>query len=169
MLVLFTLITTLIGAFIKKQQFIDKINIIDRYLQQLNQTIEDLNITAIIEPDKRDSYDEFCKKYIPIIKNLSVSPASFSPKEWKQIVYTITTYYPELIYGDGSIQERLWPWFHMNNTRDESNFGKIVIESYKYLQTNNTGYSIFKPTYLQTNSNEQTNKSNVIVTTSNKV
>ena len=169
LLVLFTLITTLIGAFIKKQQFIDKINIIDRYLQQLNQTIEDLNITAIIEPDKRDSYDEFCKKYIPIIKNLSVSPASFSPKEWKQIVYTITTYYPELIYGDGSMQERLWPWFHMNNSRDESNFGKIVIDSYNYLNTNKTGYSIFKPTYLQKNENGQTNKSQIIVTSSDKV
>jgi hypothetical protein len=165
LLVLFTLITTLIGAFIKKQQFIDKINIIDRYLQQLNQTIEDLNITAIIEPDKRDSYDEFCKKYIPIIKNLSVSPASFSPKEWKQIVYTITTYYPELIYGDGSAQERLWPWFHMNDKREESNFGKIVIDSYNYLQTNKTGYSVFKPTYLnKTSVNDVVKNQNIQLT-----
>ncbi len=143
-LVLFTLLTTLIGSFIKKQQFIDKINIIDRYLLQLNQTIEDLNITAIIEPDKRDSYDDFCKKYIPILKSLSVSPASFSPKEWKSIVYRITKYYPELTYVDGSEQERLWPWYYMNSSRKDSGFGKMVIESYKYLNKN----TLFSPDYI---------------------
>lgn len=142
-LVLFTLLTTLIGSFIKKQQFIDKINIIDRYLSQLNQTIEDLNITSIIEPDKRDSYDDFCKKYIPIIKNVSVSPASFSPKEWKSIVYRITKYYPELTYVDGSEQERLWPWYFMHSPRKESGFGKMVIDSYKYLNKN----TLFSPDY----------------------
>jgi hypothetical protein len=114
-LVLITVIITLIGSYIKKQQFIDRINNIDRYLQQLNQTVEELNITFILEPDKREHYDEFCKKYITIIKNLSISPASFSPTEWKRTVYTITKYYPELIRGDGSDDELLWPWFYMDN------------------------------------------------------
>ena len=91
-LVLLTLITTLISAYIKKQQYIEKINNIDRYLQQLNQIVEELNITFILEPIKRENYDEFCKKYIPIIKNLSVAPATFSPPKWKQTVYTITKY-----------------------------------------------------------------------------
>ncbi len=83
-LVIITLIITLIGSYIKKQQFIDRINNIDRYMQQLNQVVEELNITFILEPNKRESYEEFCKKYIPLIKNLSISPASFSPTEWKR-------------------------------------------------------------------------------------
>lgn len=136
-LVLLTLITTLIGSYIKKQQFIDRINNIDRYLQQLNQTIEELNITFILEPMKRESYDDFCKNYIPIIKNLSVSPASFSPTEWKHTVYMITKYYPELIEGDGTNEELLWPWFHINvikdNKRVKSEFGKTVIKSFQHL------------------------------------
>ena len=141
-LVLLTLFTTLIGSYIKKQQFIDRINNIDRYLQQLNHCVEELNITFILEPNKRESYDEFCKKYIPLIKNLSVSPASFSPSEWKHTVYMITKHYPELIHVDGSNEELLWPWFYMednetiskfpeNKRRAESQFGEKVMKSYQ--------------------------------------
>jgi len=139
-LVIITLIITLIGSYIKKQQFIDRINNIDRYMQQLNQVVEELNITFILEPNKRESYEEFCKKYIPLIKNLSISPASFSPTEWKRTVYIITKYYPELINGDGTNEELLWPWFHMhdneklskipeNKKRTRSDFGETVMDS----------------------------------------
>lgn len=141
-LVLLTLLTTLIGSYIKKQQFIDRINNIDRYLQQLNHCVEELNITFILEPNKRESYDEFCKKYIPLIKNLSVSPASFSPSEWKRTVYIITKHYPELIHVDGSNEELLWPWFYMednetinkfpeNKKRAKSEFGEKVLNSFQ--------------------------------------
>lgn len=141
-LVLLTLFTTLIGSYIKKQQFIDRINNIDRYLQQLNHCVEELNITFILEPNKRESYDEFCKKYIPLIKNLSVSPASFSPPEWKRTVYIITKHYPELIHVDGSNEELLWPWFYMednetvdkfpeNKKRAKSKFGENVLASFQ--------------------------------------
>ena len=141
-LVLLTLLTTLIGSYIKKQQFIDRINNIDRYLQQLNHCVEELNITFILEPNKRESYDEFCKKYIPLIKNLSVSPASFSPSEWKRTVYIITKHYPELIHVDGSNEELLWPWFYMEDNetinkfpeqkkRAKSEFGENVMKSFQ--------------------------------------
>ena len=171
-LVLFTLVITLISAYIKKQQFIDRINNIDRYLQQLNQTVEELNITFILEPEKRESYDEFCKKYIPIIKNLSVSPASFSPTEWKRIVYTITNYYPELIQGDGTNGELLWPWFYMDNEqtetanqskrRHESKFGEHIISSYDYLKSKKWGYSFLhcckKPKFIVHDANQNADK-----------
>jgi hypothetical protein len=162
-LVLVTLIVTLISSYIKKQQFIDRINNIDRYLQQLNQTVEELNITFILEPEKRESYDEFCKKYIPIIKNLSVYPATFSPTEWKKTVYIITKYYPELILGDGTDDELLWPWFYMNNKetvtsipegkkRFESKFGNTVITSTDFLKSRKFGYS-FINSFKNTNYN----------------
>ncbi len=114
LLILFSLITTLLGAYIKKQKFVERINDVDRYLQLLNKTVEELNITFILEPEKRLKYDDFCKKYIPLIQELSVVPDSFSPKEWKRIVYTITKYHPELITVDGSNQEKLWPWYEIS-------------------------------------------------------
>jgi hypothetical protein len=142
-LVLFTIITTLISAYIKKQQFIDKINNIDRYLQQLNQVIEEINITFILEHGQRENYDEFCEKYIPLIKNLSVFPSTFSPTTWKRVVYNITTKYPELIEGDGTSFELLWPWYHIIDTdkieevktdkdKRKTDFDEKVINSYKY-------------------------------------
>ncbi len=142
-LIIITFTTTLISSYIKKQQFIDRINNIDRYLQQLTQTVEEMNVTFILEPEKRENYDEFCKKYIPLIKNLSVSPASFSPIEWKRTVYTITKDYPELIEGDGTNEELLWPWYYMETNevikkvkedrkRSKSSFGDIVIDSYNH-------------------------------------
>lgn len=148
-LVFFTLITTLISSYIKKQQFIERINNIDRYLQQLTQTIEDLNITFILEPSKRENYDEFCKKYIPVIKNLSVYPDSFSPKEWKRIVYTISKYYPELIHGDGTNTELLWPWYNYSipsGKRELGSFQNHIISSYgKQKSYNPLDYIYTKP------------------------
>jgi hypothetical protein len=140
-LVVLTMITTLISAYIKKQQFIDKINTIDRYLQQLNQVVEEINITFILEPNKREHYDEFCAKYIPLIKNLSVFPSSFSPSSWKRTVYNITTSYPELIEGDGTNLELLWPWYHIippDNIEEQrkekiskkTNFEKLIRKTY---------------------------------------
>jgi len=143
-LVLITLIITLISAYIKKQQFIDRINDIDRYLQKLNQAIAELDVDFIMEPDKRETYDKFCEKYIPIIKNLSLSPASFSPSEWKRTVFIITKYYPELIKGSGENDDLIWPWYSVldvenlqkipyNKKRPETEFGKTVLESFKPL------------------------------------
>ena len=143
-LVLITLVITLISAYIKKQQFIDRINDIDRYLQKLNQTVEELNITFIMDPNKRENYDQFCDKYIPLIKNLCLSPASFSPTEWKRTVYIITKYYPELIRGAGANDDLIWPWYSIldieglekipdNKKRKETDFGKTVLTSAKIL------------------------------------
>ena len=140
-LVLITFVITLISAYIKKQQFIDRINDIDRYLQKLNETVEDINIVFIIEPNKREHYDKFCEKYIPLIKKLSVFPACFSPSEWKRTVYIITKYYPELTRVDDSNQELIWPWFHMLSKKDldkipedskrpQTDFGNTVITTF---------------------------------------
>jgi hypothetical protein len=142
-LVLITFVITLISAYIKKQQFIDRINDIDRYLQKLNETVEDMNIVFIIEPNQREQYDKFCEKYIPLIKKLSVFPACFSPSEWKRTVYIITKYYPELTRVDDSNQELIWPWYHMLSKKD---LDKIPEDS-KRTQTEfgNTVMTTFSP------------------------
>lgn len=139
MLVLITFINTLISSYIKKQQFIDRINSIDRYLQQINKLIEEINITQIIDPEKRESYDDFCKIYLPLIKNLATFPETFSPSEWKSAVSKITIEYPELIQVDGTDNEVLWPWYNLSKNsndpnsndkkRAKSNFENLVIGS----------------------------------------
>jgi hypothetical protein len=128
LLVLFTLTTTLLGAYIKKQQFIERINNVDRYLQVLNKTVEDINIGCnLLEPTKRLPYKDFCDKYIPIIKELSVIPDSLSPYKWKKIVSTITRDHQELITVDGTDDEKLWPWYK----KDKDGYGERS-EFFKY-------------------------------------
>jgi hypothetical protein len=133
LLVISTLVTTLIGSYIKKLQFVERINNVDRYLQLLNKTVEEINIGAVIlEPLKRLHYDDFCKKYVPLIQELSVTPDSLSPTELKKIVYNITRYHEELITVDGSDIEKLWPWYEIkkdNNPRQKTIFSKNIIRN----------------------------------------
>tara|TARA_A100001015_G_C14971141_1_gene705176 strand:- start:356 stop:1294 length:939 start_codon:yes stop_codon:yes gene_type:complete len=135
---LFSTIVTLIAAWMKKQQYIERINIIDRYNQKLNKLIEEVEIQLTLLATDRDSYDVFKEKYQPqITEYLSSSPA-ISPTEWKDIVYRITVYYPELISQDGVTENKLWPWHAVelengNIVRTKTNFGEKIIKTYGLL------------------------------------
>ena len=126
---------TLIAAWMKKQQYIERINIIDRYNQKLNKLIEEVETQLTLLATDRDSYDVFKEKYQPqITEYLSTSPA-ISPIEWKDIVYRITVYYPELISQDGVTENKLWPWHAVelengNIIRTKTNFGEKIIKTY---------------------------------------
>ena len=129
---------TLIAAWMKKQQYIERINIIDRYNQKLNKLIEEVETQLTLLATDRDSYDVFKEKYQPqITEYLSTSPA-ISPTEWKDIVYRITVYYPELISQDGITENKLWPWHavELENgdiVRTKTNFGEKIIKTYGLL------------------------------------
>ena len=126
---------TLVAAWMKKQQYIERINIIDRYNQKLNKLIEEVETQLTLLATDRDSYDVFKEKYQPqITEYLSTSPA-ISPSEWKDIVYRITVYYPELISQDGVTENKLWPWHAVeledgNIVRTKTNFGEKIIKTY---------------------------------------
>lgn len=132
---------TLIASWMKKQQYVVRINEIDRYLQRLNNVIEEVIVQLVLLPQDRMSYDDFKTKYLPIItEHLSAIPA-MSPIEWKKTVYKITTYYPELIEGDGSDNEKLWPWYSVasidNNSkpiRTKTQFGETVSRTFTRLR-----------------------------------
>ena len=134
----FSTIVTLIAAWMKKQQYIERINIIDRYNQKLNKLIEEIEIQLTLLASDRDSYDVFKEKYQPqITEYLSTSP-SISPLEWKSIVYRITVYYPELISSDGVTENKLWPWHAVelengNIVRTKTQFGENIIKTYRLL------------------------------------
>ena len=141
----FAVTVTLIAAWMKKQQYVERINIIDRYLQKINILIEDLNIQLNLPTEDRLRYSDFKKKFHESIKlNLSTSPA-MSPLEWKRTVYKITKYYPELINKDGLQENMLWPWYgyKMNKetgslNRYETTFGKQIKSTYHLITYSGT-------------------------------
>ena len=130
---LFSIMITLIAAWMKKQQYVERINTIDRYVQKISSLIQELDIQLILIPTDRLSYGDFKKKYHPqITEYLSTSPA-ISPEEWKKTVYTITKYYPELILQDDT---ELWPWFGYEEdenyevTRPVTRYGENIMRTY---------------------------------------
>ena len=120
----------------KNQQYIERINTIDRYNQKINKVIEEIEIQLTLLAEDREDYELFKKKYMPLITEyLSTSP-SMSPSEWKDVVYHITVYYPELISTDGTDEQQLWPWFgvELENgdiVRKRTPFAKNILNTHK--------------------------------------
>lgn len=135
---IFSIATTLIAAWMKKQQFVERINNIDRYVQKINILIEEIEIQLTKEPLDRIDYKDFKTKYDPIISEcLSVTPM-INPKEWKHMVYTITKYYPEIIAPDNIDENKLWPWFGYGDEGDDdlrppTDFGNMILDTYHTL------------------------------------
>ena len=91
-----TLLSTLISAWMKKQNYVEHISELSKYSLEINKLKGDVN-SVIKEPVKnRMSYQDFIGKHKENIVNcLSVRPL-ISPIEWKETIYIITKYYPEL-------------------------------------------------------------------------
>ena len=106
-----SMLTSLIAAWIKKQQFVEKINEIDKYLVNINSLCEELEIQFSLLEEDRLIYDEFKKKYIPEITKYVTSNPMIPPDEWKNCVREITLKYPELVDPDNSEANKLWPWY----------------------------------------------------------
>ena len=136
LLTLLATCTTLIAAWIKKQGYIEKINTCDRYLQKINNVIEQIDGTLLKAPKDRMLYSEFKDKILPNVEILSTTPP-ISPPDQKYCQYQITVNYPELISPDGAYDNKLWPWFDSTQNNDPSRpeniitgFGEAVIRSY---------------------------------------
>jgi hypothetical protein len=135
-MVIGTTTITLIASWMKKQQYVVRINEIDRYLQRLNTLIEEIMVQMILNPKDRMNYDDFKTKYLPSITEFLSTMPAMSPKEWKKTVFIITNYYPELIQGDGSDNEKMYPWFSVNGKnekgkkRQRTMFGYMITYTY---------------------------------------
>ena len=110
--------------------------------------IEEIEIQLIRRPQDRIKYKEFQTKYDPIISECLAITPNISPKEWKNTVYNITKYYPEIIAPDNIDDNKLWPWFgydieitednEINITRPPTNFGNIVLDTYHCISCKGT-------------------------------
>jgi hypothetical protein len=110
-LTLSSMATSLIAAWMKKQQFIEKINEIDKYLLNINSLCEELEVQFMLLEKDRLPYKEFKIKYIPQITKYVSSNPMIPPDEWKKCVLEITLKYPQLIEPDNNEDNKLWPWF----------------------------------------------------------
>lgn len=136
LLTICTAVMTLIASWIKKQQYVERINNVDRYLQKLNKLCEELDIQLILTPTDRIPYVKFREAYLPLITEYLASNPLISPTEWKESVYQITKYYPEIIAPDNIDENKLWPWFGSAEKggieyRPVTKFGHSVLATYE--------------------------------------
>ena len=138
LLTVFSSVMTLIAAWIKKQQYIEIINNVDRYLQKLNKLCEELDIQLILTPVDRLPYIKFREITLPLITEYLASNPLISPTEWKECVYQITKHYPEIIAPDNIDENKLWPWFGISEKggieyRPVTKFADSVLSTYEHM------------------------------------
>ena len=131
LLTVLSMLTSLIAAWIKKEQYVDKINELDRYTQKINKLCEELQFEINKPADAKKEYSEFTEEYFSQISEYLSTIPSISPKEWQKCVIGIGKNYPELLTMDDTAVEKLWPWYSITFNgvgkayRERTNFGKI--------------------------------------------
>jgi hypothetical protein len=116
-----SIFATLIAAWLKKQNYLDRIQMLDRYLTKLITLNKQIENILSLSPLDRIPYKEFKQHYQePIIKLLSTTPP-ISPEEYKECVYLLTKYYPELV-------KNVFPWYDQGVM---TAFGSDVLLTYK--------------------------------------
>jgi len=140
-----TILTTLIAAWLKKQNYVERINILDKYLIKVTTTFYELENILMLDEKYRINYSDYEKKYKALIIDLLSNVPSYSPVEYKKILYKITKYYPELV-------ERRYPWYENEIVNDKNkmrDFGKIITNTYKSLKYYTTCSKIFSLYYCK--------------------
>lgn len=122
-LTIFSLILTLISAWVKKQNYVERIAEIGKYSIKINK-LKNTVKSILEEPiDTRILYKEFQLEHKKnIIEYISNRPL-ISPYEWKETVYIISKYYPELAAYE-------FPWNKVDG------YGGHFMETFKKLKYN---------------------------------
>jgi hypothetical protein len=123
-----SVITSLIAAYMKKENFVDRIKEMDRYIQKVGHIDVEIDNMLKSKPWNRISYKEFIDKHYNDIVQLFSAPPPMSPEEFKSTIYNITVYNPELVYD-------IEPWFESRKIGDMeyyhmTEYGYEVIKSY---------------------------------------
>ena len=108
-----TIFTTLIAAWLKKNNYVERINELDRYVHKMMKIYYELENISQEHMKDRMKYKIYEGKYNNKIGTLFSDAPAFSPYEYKKILYYLTKYYPEHISDK-------YPWFHPKDNSDNS-------------------------------------------------
>ena len=134
----FSVITTLIAAWIKKQNYVDRIKNLDRYIQKLGKLNVEIEYTLTKAPWDRQNYDKFMELYEPQIIQLLSSSPPMSPEEFKTAVWQLTRYYPELV-------KDTYPWYDKNERGNYvmTEWGRDILNTYEAVYYSSFSRRIF--------------------------
>jgi len=125
----FSIITSLIAAYMKKENYVERIKEMDRYIQKVG--VIHMEIQGILQakPWNRMEYEQFSEKYYNEIVQLFSTTPPMSPEEFKVTIYNLTVHNPELIFEQS-------PWYELKKIGDleyyhMTAYGKEVILSHR--------------------------------------
>lgn len=133
---IFTLMTTLIAAWMKKQNYIEKVSELDKYILKTSKIIGALEADLELPLENRIEFTDFMKKYKELIVEFNSITPLISPDDWKETVYEITKFYPEIAYD-------YYPW------KLSDNFGQSIIDTYRYIKYNSFMKRLLRCFYCQ--------------------
>jgi hypothetical protein len=121
----FSIVTTLVAAWLKKQNYVDRIKNIDRYIQKLSKLNVEIEYALTKPPWERKPYEKFIEIYETEIVQLLSSPPPMAPEEFKTAVWQLTRFYPELV-------KDTYPWY--TKTEDGvyvmTEWGENILKTY---------------------------------------
>ena len=130
------IITTLLAAWIKKENYAGRIQETDRYLQKIQKLTTECDHILSQDVDHRISYQDYVEEHQQSVVNALAATVPISPEEYKKAVYNITKYYPETV-------QNLWPWYESKHLSGKiyyyemTDFGNDVLKSYRQLKYHN--------------------------------
>ena len=156
--------TSLVAAYIKKENYVERIKELDRYTQKVGKINTEINNVIKQKPWNRMNHDAFIDKYLNETNALLSAPPPMSPLEFKTTVYNLTKYYPELIVD-------VYPWYNKKKFGDVeyyemTDWGERILHSYNRFQCCNTyskNYSCFAPLFQCCNSPCRKDTSNIFL------
>ena len=138
----FSIVTTLVAAWIKKQNYVDRIKNIDRYIQKLSKLNVEIEYAMTKPPWERKPYEKFIEIYETEIVQLLSSPPPMAPEEFKTAVWQLTRFYPELV-------KDTYPWYSKTDDGIYSmtEWGENILKTYSAVYYSSTCRKIFSCYY----------------------
>ena len=85
-----TILTTLIAAWLKKNNYVERINELDKYLHKTMKLYYELESISLMNIEERMLYAIFEEKYNDTIISLFADSPSYSPYKYKKILQSTT-------------------------------------------------------------------------------
>ena len=150
-----SIFTTLAVAYIKKENYIDRIKNVDRHLHNLLKLKVGIDSILSKMPWDRMSYESFIDVYEDKIVDGLSDIQSMSPEEFKKAVWTLTKYYPELI-------NNVYPWYKKDENGEYycTEWGGDILRTYEAVYYSKMSRKILCLYYCRSKCSK-TNKDNI--------
>jgi len=118
--------TTLMAAWIKKENYVERIKLLDRHIIRITRIKVEIESQIRKETYDRLSWETFIEKFEPQINDILSDSPPMSPEEFKTSVWKLTKYYPELI-------KDVYPWYSKDGAGNYymTSWGKDILATFE--------------------------------------